>query len=154
MRVEVRSKQSCAQSWDVGNTTSVHPPNTQANIRIYPSAGVIFTCDLTAWRSSSMFNALDIRPASLPDDIGAAALALCQRGELRAALSLLYRGGLSRLVHQHRAAIGAASTEGECVRIAEALLPVEASGYFRALVAAGRVRSMPAGRSRRVSSSG
>ena len=35
---------------------------------------------------------LDIRPESLPDDVGAAALALWQRGEQRAALALLYRG--------------------------------------------------------------
>ena len=40
---------------------------------------------------------LDIRPDSLPDDIGAAVRALWQRGEARAALSLLYRGALSAL---------------------------------------------------------
>ena len=37
---------------------------------------------------------LDIRPESLPDDIAGAARALWQRGEHRAALSLLYRGEL------------------------------------------------------------
>jgi len=61
---------------------------------------------------------LDIRPESLPADIGAAARALWQRGEARAALSLLYRGALSRLVHAHSVPIRAASTEGDCLALA------------------------------------
>jgi len=84
----------------------------------------------------SHVNELDIRPESLPADIGAAAHALCRRGEMRAALSLLYRGALSRLVHDHLVAIRAASTEGECVRLAEQVLPASASAYFERLVGA------------------
>jgi hypothetical protein len=61
---------------------------------------------------------LDIRPESLPDDVGAAAFALWQRGEQRAALALLYRGLLSRLVHAHGVPIRASSTEGECLALA------------------------------------
>ena len=61
---------------------------------------------------------LDIRPESLPDDIGAAARALWQRGEPRAALSLLYRGALSRLVHGHGVPIRSASTEQDCLVLA------------------------------------
>ncbi len=61
---------------------------------------------------------LDIRPESLPNDIGAAARALWDRGEQRAALSLLYRGTVSRLVHVHHVAIRQSSTEGDCVRLA------------------------------------
>lgn len=79
---------------------------------------------------------LDIRPESLPDDIGAAAAALWQRGEQRAALSLLYRGALSRLVHQHALPIRAASTEGECVALAAVRLPPERSAFFGRLVQA------------------
>ena len=79
---------------------------------------------------------LDIRPESLPDQIGAAAAALWQRGEHRAALSLLYRGALSRLVHQHAVPIRAASTEGECVALAAARLPPERSAFFGRLVSA------------------
>ena len=79
---------------------------------------------------------LDIRPESLPDQIGAAAAALWQRGEHRAALSLLYRGALSRLVHQHALPIRAASTEGECVALAAARLAPERSAYFGRLVQA------------------
>jgi hypothetical protein len=79
---------------------------------------------------------LDIRPESLPDQIGAAAAALWQRGEHRAALSLLYRGALSRLVHQHGVPIRAASTEGECVALAAARLAPERSAFFGRLVQA------------------
>ena len=84
----------------------------------------------------SHVNELDIRPESLPADIGAAARALCQRGEVRAALSLLYRGALSRLVHDHLVPIRAASTEGECVRLAARTVPAPSSAYFGRLVAA------------------
>ena len=84
----------------------------------------------------SHVNDLDIRPESLPDDIAAAARALLQRGESRAALSLLYRGALSRLVHDHGIAIGAASTEGECLQLAQRALPADAGAYFEQLVRA------------------
>jgi hypothetical protein len=60
---------------------------------------------------------LDIRPQSLPADIGAAARDLWQKNERRAALSLLYRGLLSRLVHVHGIAIRESSTEGDCLRL-------------------------------------
>jgi len=84
----------------------------------------------------SHVNELDIRPESLPADIAAAARALCRRGEHRAALSLLYRGALSRLVHDHRVPIRAASTEGECVRLASAVLPAAGNAYVGRLVGA------------------
>ena len=79
---------------------------------------------------------LDIRPESLPDDIAAAARTLWQRGEQRACLSLLYRGALSRLVHGHAVPISAASTEGECVRLAARVLPADGGGFFERLVQA------------------
>ena len=84
----------------------------------------------------SHVNELDIRPESLPADIAAAARALCRRSEFRAALSLLYRGALSRLVHEHEVPIRAASTEGECVRLAAAVLSASGSAYFERLVIA------------------
>jgi Domain of unknown function (DUF4129) len=78
---------------------------------------------------------LDIRPDTLPDDVGAAAWALWQRGEARAALSLLYRGALSQLVHGHGVPIRASSTEGDCLRLAEPRLAAAALAYLRVLVA-------------------
>lgn len=85
-------------------------------------------------RLPSHVGELDIRPASLPEDIGAAVKALWLAGERRAALSLLYRGALSRLVHSYDVAIGDASTEGDCVRLARAALPQPRSDFVAALV--------------------
>lgn len=77
---------------------------------------------------------LDIRPASLPDDVGAAALALWHGGEQRAALALLYRGLLSRLVHAHAVPIRASSTEGECLALARPHLTEASARYATRLV--------------------
>jgi hypothetical protein len=79
---------------------------------------------------------LDIRPESLPLDIGRAVRELWQRGEHRAALSLLYRGALSRLVHVHAVPIVASSTEGDCIALARRGLPREASDFVARLVRA------------------
>ena len=77
---------------------------------------------------------LDIRPESLPDDIGASARELWNRGEHRQALALLYRGALSRLVHAHGVPIKHSSTEGECVSLAAQHLNASATAYFAQLV--------------------
>jgi hypothetical protein len=77
---------------------------------------------------------LDIRPESLPQDIGAAARALWDRGEHRAALALLYRGLLSRLAHVHRVPIRDSSTEGDCLVLAASHLPQEKHEYASRLV--------------------
>jgi len=77
---------------------------------------------------------LDIRPESLPDDVGAAALALWERGDQRAALALLYRGTLSRLVHVHSVPIRASSTEGECLALARPRLSESSARYAASLV--------------------
>jgi Domain of unknown function (DUF4129) len=77
---------------------------------------------------------LDIRPESLPDDIGAAAFALWQRGEQRAALALLYRGLLSRLVHAHGVPIRGSSTEGECLALARPRLKAPGADFVSRLI--------------------
>lgn len=77
---------------------------------------------------------LDIRPESLPDDIGAAALALWQRGEHRAALALLYRGLLSRLAHAHQVPIRDSTTEGDCIALAAKHLQAERKEYVTRLI--------------------
>jgi hypothetical protein len=77
---------------------------------------------------------LDIRPESLPSDIGAAARALWDRGEHRAAMALLYRGLLSRLVHVHRAPIRDSSTEGDCLTLAASHLAQARYEYASRLV--------------------
>ncbi|MEJ8845763.1 DUF4129 domain-containing protein [Variovorax rhizosphaerae] len=82
----------------------------------------------------SHVGALDIRPETLPADIGDAAAGLWQRGQQRAALSLLYRGALSRLVHVQAVPVRAASTEGECVALASRTLAPASQAFFARLV--------------------
>lgn len=77
---------------------------------------------------------LDIRPESLPPDIGAAAKALWDRGEQRAALALLYRGMLSRLAHVHEVPIRDSSTEGDCLTFAARVLDDVRLAYITRLV--------------------
>ena len=77
---------------------------------------------------------LDIRPESLPADVGAAARALWSRGQHRAALALLYRGLLSRLAHVHRVPIRDSSTEGDCLALSATHLTFERNEYTSRLV--------------------
>jgi hypothetical protein len=77
---------------------------------------------------------MDIRPESLPEDIGAAALVLIDAGKVREALSLLYRGALSRAVHRFGVPIGESYTEGEALRAVGARLDARRTAYFADLV--------------------
>ncbi len=77
---------------------------------------------------------LNIAPESLPRDISAHASQLAKLGRIREALSLLYRGALSALVHRHRVTIHAGTTEDECARTATSALNEAGAGYFRTLV--------------------
>jgi hypothetical protein len=77
---------------------------------------------------------LDIRPESLPDDVGAAARQLWQSGERRAALALLYRGLISRLVHVYGVPIRGSSTEGECLALAAPRLDASPQRYASRVV--------------------
>ena len=72
---------------------------------------------------------LDIRPDELPADVPAAARALWQAGEQRAALVLLYRSLLSRLAHGFQVPIRASSTEADCLALARGRLPEPAQAY-------------------------
>lgn len=77
---------------------------------------------------------LDIRPETLPRDLGAAARSLWDAGEHRAALSLLYRGLLSRLTHVHGLPIRDSTTEGDCLSLATGRLPLARREYVSQLV--------------------
>ena len=77
---------------------------------------------------------LDIRPESLPEDVGAAARHLWDRGEHRAALALLYRGMLSRLAHVHHIPIRDSTTEGDCLALAASHLTLGKREYASRLV--------------------
>ena len=58
---------------------------------------------------------LDVRPESLPKDVAAAALAQAARGQLVAALSLLYRGALVSLLHRNGVQLVTGDTEADCL---------------------------------------
>jgi hypothetical protein len=77
---------------------------------------------------------LDIRPESLPDQIGAAVLALWERNDHRAALALLYRSLLSRLVYSHGVPIRESTTEADCLRLAVPRLHSDVAEYTTKLV--------------------
>lgn len=77
---------------------------------------------------------LDIRPESLPDDIGTAARRLWQDGQRRSALALLYRGLISRLVHVYGVPIRASSTEGDCLALAAPRLDENPRRYASRLI--------------------
>jgi hypothetical protein len=77
---------------------------------------------------------LDIRPQSLPDDIGAAARAEWFKGNVVACLSLLYRGALSALVTRYAAAIRSSFTEAECLNAAKSRVDASASAYLELLI--------------------
>jgi hypothetical protein len=79
---------------------------------------------------------LDIRPETLPPDIGAAARKLWDGGDHRASLALLYRGMLSRLAHVHGVPIRDSSTEGDCLALAVNRLPADKCVYLSRLVRA------------------
>jgi hypothetical protein len=79
---------------------------------------------------------LDIRPETLPPDVGAAARLLWDGGDHRTALALLYRGLLSRLVHVHRLAIHDSSTEGDCLQLSARHLTSPRHDYASRLIGA------------------
>jgi hypothetical protein len=60
---------------------------------------------------------MELAPETLPPDVGAAAAALARAGKLREALSLLYRGALSELVHKRGVQLLASHTEGDVLRL-------------------------------------
>ncbi|HEX6268368.1 MAG TPA: hypothetical protein VFZ81_15895 [Burkholderiales bacterium] len=83
------------------------------------------------YRPPAALFGMDLAPDKLPADIAGAAARLAREGRLREALSLLYRGALSELVHKRGVQLLASHTEGEAVRLAG--MP-----YFAALVEAWR----------------
>lgn len=75
---------------------------------------------------------LDIRPESLPKDIAGEAQKLADAGQLRAALSLLFRGALSVLAHRDQVPFARGDTEQECLGRVRGHAPPTAD-YFAAL---------------------
>jgi len=76
---------------------------------------------------------LDIARESLPEDIVSAARSAWAAGHFREALSLLYRGSLSRLVEQRNLPIRDSDTEDDCVIQVSRLGDAGISDFFRQL---------------------
>ncbi len=68
-------------------------------------------------RAPEVLFGMRMTPESLPDDLLAACRDLLDRGRPRQALALLYRGTLSRLIHDRGLAIAASATEVECLHL-------------------------------------
>ncbi len=80
---------------------------------------------------------MDIQPDSLPDDIAAESRRLWQQGQHRQALSLLYRGSLSRLVNDHLLELDDSMTEGDVLNCARrASLPNDLLSFLQQLTLA------------------
>lgn len=89
-----------------------------------------------AYRAPDALFGLALAPESLPEDVAGAALAFVREGRRREALSLLYRGALSVLVHRDHVPLTEGHTEGDCVRAARGTLAAPAGDYFARLVQA------------------
>jgi len=77
---------------------------------------------------------LDLRTDTLPADVGTAARELLDAGRGREALSLLYRGALSRATHRFGVPIAAADTETDVLRAVEAGLDAPRARFVGELV--------------------
>lgn len=84
-----------------------------------------------AYRPPPALFGMELAPDKLPPDVAGAATVLAREGRLREALSLLYRGALSELVHRRGVELLPGHTEGEAVRLA-------GLSYFASLVDAWR----------------
>ncbi|MBL8407044.1 MAG: hypothetical protein JNJ81_04470 [Candidatus Accumulibacter sp.] len=82
---------------------------------------------------------LDLRPASLPADVAAAAHAALDRGDSVEALSLLYRGALVALMHQRQIDFAAGDTENDCLSRIAGRVPEALDRRFNVLVETWRL---------------
>jgi hypothetical protein len=87
-----------------------------------------------AYRPPASLFGMEIAPEKLPADVGATALALARAGKLREALSLLYRGSLSDLVHRRGVELLGSHTELEALELARKRLDPDRSAYLQTLV--------------------
>jgi hypothetical protein len=104
--------------------------------------------DAPRYRPPDALFGFDVAPESLPDDVAGAAKEMARNGRLREALSLLYRGALSALVHRHQLQFDPGDTEGECALAVRTNLPATAD-YFVRLVETWQALAYAARRPRR-----
>lgn len=76
---------------------------------------------------------LDIRRQTLPENISLVASQMWQSGHHREAVSLLYRGALSRLVNQAKIQLSPGATEQDCLHQVSTICSAELSHHFAEL---------------------
>ena len=76
---------------------------------------------------------LQLQPESLPPDVAAEVRRLLAAGDLRGAVSLLYRGALIAVLAHDNIVIPHSATEGECRRLVGKARPAEESQFFTRL---------------------
>jgi len=81
-------------------------------------------------QSPQVMFGMDLRPESLPDNIGQTCFLLLDEGRTREAISLLYRGTLSGLIHRGHLEIRPSSTEKECSGEVRRHRPVPEASFF------------------------
>jgi hypothetical protein len=96
------------------------------------------------WRAPEVLFGLAIAPKSLPQDVAGTARTLAHAGDVRGALSLLYRGVLSQLVHRYQVRLSDGDTEGDTQQRAATVLRGEASAVFAKLVQAWQLTAYAA----------
>ena len=85
------------------------------------------------YQSPEVMFGMDVRPESLPEDIIGEAQKYWQTGEQRAALSLLYRGALVRLINEDQVELEDSFTEGDVLRVSAKKLPKTKLNYLSKL---------------------
>jgi hypothetical protein len=98
------------------------------------TTGTLFTNGSVSASPPSVLFGLDVRPESLPPDIAAAARSLLANGDVRGALSLLFRATLVRLIARE-VPLAASDTEGDCERRVKRHEP-QMSAFFNELSSA------------------
>lgn len=78
---------------------------------------------------------MELAPGSLPADVAEHARQLIAAGEMRAALSLLYRGAIVCIVTRYALVFVAGATEGECMRQVTQTVPASQAQAFSSLAA-------------------
>ena len=76
---------------------------------------------------------MDLRKDSLPDDIVSAANKLWQAGNVRGALSLLYRCALAQLINHEALPLEHSHTEGDILKLSQPVLPEIRHTYLQQL---------------------
>jgi hypothetical protein len=79
---------------------------------------------------------MEVAPESLPPDVPTAAWELWRQGQHQAALGLLYRGAISKVIEIGRVEIQESDTEGDCVRRVDQAGQPAHPEYFRGITGA------------------